>query len=349
MSKQRIIFIGGIGRPTEFGGELTKNKELVSQLKALGLNVLPIDSYKCHHDKIRLIRFAIKTTFALLFYHKATFIFSTAFWNFRPILLMMKILPFKYDIVYWIIGGVVPDKIETGEIPEKDLVTVRLFIVEGKKMMSKMKLLGFENVRHIPNFKTIGDLPLKKKFSDGKIHFVFLSRIIADKGCDYILESARELNNEGLSGNFAIDFWGPVDDDYKTSFSNKLETLKNVEYKGFLNLFTKGGYEQLAGYDMMLFPTYWKGEGFPGIFIDAYKCGLPVISSDWHFNDEVVKDGVTGILIPAHSQSALTDAMRSVIKGEVDIAQLSENCIKEVKKYDTPSLINQTLISKIIR
>ena len=30
----------------------------------------------------------------------------------------------------------------------------------------------------------------------------------------------------------------------------------------------------------MLFPTYWHGEGFPGIVIDAFVAGLLVVATD---------------------------------------------------------------------
>lgn len=349
MKKQRIVFIGGIGNPSEFGGELTKNKELIHQIRSLGYTVYSIDSYKCHHNILRLLRFAIKMIFALFFLHHATFLFSTSFGNMRPIIKFMAYLPFRYRIIYWVIGGSLANKIESGEISKKDLGPINLFIVEGLKMQNKMKACGYESVRYVPNFKTIGDLPAKEHFSDNKIHFVFLSRIVVDKGCNYILESARQLNNEGLGGKFMIDFYGTIDDDYKDSFINDIESLDNVCYNGYINLFNKEGYEKLARYNVMLFPTYWMGEGFPGVIIDSYKCGLPIIASDWHLNSEFVRDGITGLLIPTHSQLALTDAMRSIIDKTVDVAQLSENCNKEVWKYDTATLVTRELIDDIFK
>lgn len=48
----------------------------------------------------------------------------------------------------------------------------------------------------------------------------------------------------------------------------------------------------------MLFPTYWKGEGFLGAIIDFYISGLPVITTDWNMNKEVFQDVETGLIVP---------------------------------------------------
>mgnify|MGYP002239410386 CR=1 FL=1 len=63
------------------------------------------------------------------------------------------------------------------------------------------------------------------------------------------------------------------------------------------------GYRTLCRYDIMLFPTYWYGEGFPGIVMDAYIAGLPLIASDWNINTEVITEK-TGIIIPPKDEES---------------------------------------------
>ncbi len=44
--KLRIIFIGG-GKPEQFGGELTKNKNIIKRLRDCDYNVRVIDIFRC--------------------------------------------------------------------------------------------------------------------------------------------------------------------------------------------------------------------------------------------------------------------------------------------------------------
>ena len=60
--EKRIIFIGGIGKTIEFGGELTKNKLIIERLKDYCIHnkkqLICIDTYNSNHDlkkKIRII------------------------------------------------------------------------------------------------------------------------------------------------------------------------------------------------------------------------------------------------------------------------------------------------------
>lgn len=61
--------------------------------------------------------------------------------------------------------------------------------------------------------------------------------------------------------------------------------------------------EVLKNYDALLFPTYYEGEGFAGTIIDAFAAGLPVIASDWKYNSEIIKQGITGVITKTHSIS----------------------------------------------
>ena len=69
----------------------------------------------------------------------------------------------------------------------------------------------------------------------------------------------------------------------------------------------------LAKYDAMLFPTYWHGEGFPGIIIDAFVSGLPVIATDWSLNADIIEDGKTGVILKENTVEALAEAMDAMI------------------------------------
>jgi glycosyltransferase involved in cell wall biosynthesis len=170
---------------------------------------------------------------------------------------------------------------------------------------------------------------------------------MAEKGCNEIIAAAKLLNEWGMEDRYVVDFYGKVADDYRMTFENGISQLSNVKYQGFLDMRQTEGYDKLATYDMLLFPTCWRGEGFAGIFIDAFVAGLPMIITDWAHNSQFVKEGETGLFIPVHDAKALAQKMKECIEGMYDISKMKEWCQIEAKKYDVRNIITEELLKKI--
>lgn len=281
-----VLFIGGIGNKNTFGGELTKNKFIIERLEEYGKKVITVDTHQSRKKPWKLW----KLPFVLLFYPKSTLILSSSLGNVYWIIKILYYFRLKKYIIYWGIGGLFPTNVSNGVFKAKFLKYLNLIIVEGDKMKETLLKEGLLNVITMPNFKKIDYIPQKNYEEKGIVRFVFLSRIIPDKGVDYIIEAVRRLNDKSKKNMFIVDFYGGIESSYQDKFMRQIENLGNVKYRGKLDLFHNSGYDQLASYDMMLFPTYWRGEGFPGVVIDAYIAGLPIIASDWSLNKEFVKD-----------------------------------------------------------
>jgi glycosyltransferase involved in cell wall biosynthesis len=72
----------------------------------------------------------------------------------------------------------------------------------------------------------------------------------------------------------------------------------------------------------MLFPTTWKGEGFPGVIIDAFIAGLPVIASNWNMNNEIIVDGVNGFIFEPNNCLALVEKMIFCLQNRKEIKKI---------------------------
>lgn len=345
--QRKIVFFGGIGSSTQFGGELTKNKEITQRLNELGAEITLIDCYKARLNPWRLLKITFLLFSSLMFNIKATFIFSSSFGNIYPFFKLIYWLPFHRHIIYWVIGGTLPNLIADGTYKKKYLKKIELFITEGRKMQRHMIELGFKNVLYKPNFKSIPSLPRINKQDDGRIHFFFLSRITPQKGCQYIFDCMKRLNNDGLTTKYVVDFYGNVDNEYKNEFNKSIGSISNANYQGCINLHNHIGYEILAKYHYMLFPTFWYGEGFPGVIVDAYIAGVPIISSDWNLNPEFVIDKKTGLVVATHNVDELFNVMRKAILWEFPNAEMSIFCQEAALEYDTRNVINQNLFDTI--
>lgn len=339
----RIVFIGPMGGgevPTN--GASLKNYHLLNRLSELGCSLIPVDTEKWRRNPFVLL----KLFYVVLLHPHSHFVVSANNTSTYRLLSLICLLPPHKDIIYWVIGGSIADWIKEGKVSRKPYEKLRLFIVEGDSMKRTLSDCGFNNVLTLPNFKRIGYIP-SKQYVNKTVKFVFLSRIVEQKGCDIIIEATKILNKK-IKDKFLVDFYGSIGDEYR-EFNNKIEHISNISYKGFLDLRNPDNYDILASYDVMLFPTFWHGEGFPGIMIDAFISGLPVIATDWHMNKDILQEAVTGLFVRPNNVEDLVDAMEKVINNRSVIEVMSKNCQKEAMKYNTESVVNAGLIKKIFK
>lgn len=344
MKKKKLIFVGSVNLGgIADDGETMKNRILLKYLYKEFDEIFVVDT----RHRLARIYHMIKYIILLLFYRKTKIIFSASSFVTYKLIKIASCFSWNFNqITYWVIGGRFAEFIEHGEIQKNLYLKMNRILVEGDAMTDKLKLLGFDNVLTVPNFKEITYLPKLKSSDNGIIKFVFLSRIIPQKGVDLIISASKELNKM-YSTDFIVDFYGKIDPAYEDNFNNKIKDSKILNYKGFLDLTTDVGYDTLSSYDIMLFPTFWNGEGFPGIVIDAYIAGLPIIASDWNLNSEIIRDNVTGIIIPPNDVHSLISAMSMFINRKTELYRMSKNAQKEVLKFDAKNIISKQFLKSI--
>lgn len=339
---KKIIFVGWVNQgKAPVDGETTKNQYIIAELKKY-CKVTVLDFYqKRKHPWVYL-----QALWAVITQPQATIVLSTSASNIYGMLKWFKRLNLKRNIVHWVIGGTLGDKVKNGIFNANIIGYAKHTLVESPLMLRQLEDCGVAGVIQVPNFKLINYLP-KVSVPQDVIRFVFLSRIMAEKGCNEIIAAAKLLNEWGMEDRYVVDFYGKVADDYRMTFENGISQLSNVKYQGFLDMRQTEGYDKLATYDMLLFPTCWRGEGFAGIFIDAFVAGLPMIITDWAHNSQFVKEGETGLFIPVHDAKALAQKMKECIEGQYNISIMKELCQIEAKRYDVRNIITEELLKKI--
>jgi glycosyltransferase involved in cell wall biosynthesis len=135
--------------------------------------------------------------------------------------------------------------------------------------------------------------------------FVFIGHVKPSKGIREILRASALLGNHDVE----IDIYGPMSDGIALE---EFSDVKNVRYRGILE--PDGVAGVLAGYDVLLLPTYHDGEGYPGIVLEAFMAGVPCIATSWKAIPELVQDGTSGILIPPRDVSALAGAIERLLE-----------------------------------
>lgn len=343
-----VIFVGWVNQgKAPVDGETTKNQYIIAELKKY-CKVTVLDFY----EKRRHPWVYVQALWALLTKPKATIIFSTSAKNVYAILQLFKRLHVRRDIIYWVIGGAFAKQVRDGKFRADVFNYITYNLVQCHSMIDLLNEAGVTNARFVSNFKPIPYYPdlekaLAARAKNETIRFVFLSRIMPDKGCDYILEAVQHLNAKGLQSRFSVDFYGKIDADYREQFLKEVGLLENVSWHGLLDLRSNEGYDALASYHAMLFPTFHPSEGFAGVFIDAFIAALPVLASDWAYNAGAITDGKQGIIYPVHNIEALTDTMEKCILGQHDLQKMARNARAEAAKYEAKNALSEAYLKSI--
>jgi glycosyltransferase involved in cell wall biosynthesis len=132
--------------------------------------------------------------------------------------------------------------------------------------------------------------------------FCFIGRMTSDKGVDLI----RQVGTL-LPSSIEIDLYGPCGGCEEDQFdpTDGIPGAR-VRYRGTIDPRTVP--EVLKEYDCLLLPTTWRKEGHPGVVLEAFAAGVPVIATRWNGIPELV-DERCGILIEPGSVTSLRDAI----------------------------------------
>ena len=219
------------------------------------------------------------------------------------------------------------DVYQNANFIKKVIIKFVLFRSDFNFFETKLLIDKFQNFNKNtfwwPNSRNDSFLKKNSKFDK---RFVFISQVKKTKG---ILEFIKVA--ETLGDNFTFDVFGPV---LENNIKEILSRSKKVNYKGVLE--SNQVAKTLVGYDVLILPTYHDGEGYPGIVIECFSCGIPVISTDWNSIPEIVEDNVNGFLVPIKNVKKLR---KSILKfTDKNYSKFSKNSVKSFNKFNSKSV-----------
>ena len=158
------------------------------------------------------------------------------------------------------------------------------------------------------------NLRIELNIPENNLVFIFIGRLVSEKGINELVEAFTELylNNSAIT----LLLVGPFEQDLDPLSTKTLEYIKT--HPGIISV----GYQQdvrpyFSISDVLTFPSY--REGFPNVVMQAGAMGLPAIVSDINGCNEIIKEGVNGLIIPVKDKDALRSSMNKFIE-EKDLA-----------------------------
>ena len=152
----------------------------------------------------------------------------------------------------------------------------------------------------------LNDYPYQEYPNDGTVRFLFVGRIMKEKGVDeFFVAAERMKKNYGKRVEFCMA--GMFEEAYK----QKIDELVNdgiIEYLGY-----QADMKSLYGAaSCVVLPSYH--EGMSNVLLEAAATGRPLITSDIPGCREAVEDGVSGYICPAKDADTLYDTMQCFVE-----------------------------------
>ena len=207
-----------------------------------------------------------------------------------------------------------------------------LVLFQTKKLTLKYEKFG--NTHWYPTTREISPIGTQSESFASKI--VFLGHVNAEKGIDAILALAASL--PGTS----FEIGGPLMDQKYCALFKK---YRNVTYLGVVD--SDEIPEIISPADFLILLSSRAGEGYPGVIIEAFQCGVPVIVSNLPSLTELVTHQSDGLIFDPTDTEAVSSTLKYYKSNVVEYLKLRKGAGLSGQKYRTKE-VNDRLIDRIL-
>ncbi|GFI40939.1 N,N'-diacetylbacillosaminyl-diphospho-undecaprenol alpha-1,3-N-acetylgalactosaminyltransferase [Thomasclavelia cocleata] len=236
---------------------------------------------------------------------------------------------------------------------QNENILKKLIIKMYKMALKKVKVVFFENVENRDIFvnekitskdKTcllngagvnLEEYPFCKYPEDKeKIRFLFIGRIMKEKGIDELLDAAKRIKQEYKSVEF--DIVGPMEDDYKNVI-NEYVNSDIINYYGFQSDVKP----YINKCHCFILPSYH--EGMANTLLEAASMGRPLITTNIHGCKEAVDSN--GYLVKVKDADDLYMKFKEFIElGYEDKVIMAENSrLRMEREFDKTKVVQETI------
>lgn len=174
-------------------------------------------------------------------------------------------------------------------------------------------------IHHPPNPEARISLREALKISDSSLVFILVANLIPYKGHLDLLQAFHHIKDQ-LPRQWDVLFVG-YDTGYGATLSEQVKELSLSKHVHFLgqrqdipDLLSCGDIGLLCSHE----------EGFSNAVLEAMNAGLPLVVTDVGGNKEVVKDGFSGLIVPAQNPEKLAQALLKVSKDPEEMTAMGK-------------------------
>ncbi|MFC1754978.1 glycosyltransferase [Thermoproteota archaeon] len=174
----------------------------------------------------------------------------------------------------------------------------------------------------------------RKKIGLKKSDFVLIyaGLIVPRKGIDTMLESLSKLPDKKVE--LLLVGEGPSKQEYQ-KMAKKLGVAERVKFLGWRHDIP----ELMKTSDALFLPS--RGEGLPGIVMEAMAAGLPVVASDIPCIPDLVENDKTGFLCEENDVRAFSTAIRKICANPKLADKMGKGGKFKIKQFEWANIIKK--------
>jgi glycosyltransferase involved in cell wall biosynthesis len=184
-------------------------------------------------------------------------------------------------------------------------------------------------------------LKLEYKINSSNFVFLFIGRLVKDKGINELVTAFERLQKE--IQNISLLLLGDFEENLNPLLPS---TIKSIEINNDIILvgFMNDVRPFFAIADVLTFPSY--REGFPNVVLQAGAMQVPSIVSNINGCNEIIEDGVNGRIIPVKNDVALYNAMKEMIFNKNLVGDLKKNTRKKIVANYEQNVVWESILSE---
>ena len=185
----------------------------------------------------------------------------------------------------------------------------------------------------------------KNRFRNNDVFsFIFVGRVVKDKGVNELLLAFSSLTRK--YNNLRLLLVGAFEKDLDPISMDSEKIIAENQYIQFVG-FQEDVRPYMAASDVLILPSY--REGFPNVVMQAGAMELPCIVTDINGCNEIIKQGINGVIIKPRNTTGLIEAMEYFIANKARAKEMGEKARLIVRNHYERHIVWEALLQEYHR